>query len=56
MWNAKTERSICYLGVTLCFVGQISFTNYPYVGDVVTIIGVIMILAKKYIHWKKRTT
>lgn len=55
MWNARTERGICYIGITLSFVGQISFTNYPLVGDIVTVVGVVMILTKKIIHWRNRT-
>ncbi len=55
MWNRKTERGICYIGIMLMTVGQLSFTNYAHVGDVITIIGIVMILTKQIVFWRNRT-
>lgn len=47
-------KRMCQIGIILIVVGYISFSNYERVGDVLQIIGALMIIFSKYMKWKMR--
>lgn len=58
MHSIEEPRSIwkrmCQIGIILIVVGYISFSNYERVGDVLQIVGALMIVLSKYIKWKEK--
>lgn len=47
-------KRTCQLGIIFVIVGYVSFSNYERVGDILQVLGALMILMSKYMKWKER--
>lgn len=52
MWNPRNQKRICYFGMMLIITGSVSFTNYPRVGDVILLVGAVLVISMKIIQWR----
>ena len=55
MWNTDSQKRICYFGISLLIVGQVSFSNHPYWGDIITVIGALIVITMKIVLWRTRS-
>ena len=45
--NSKRLGTVCYLGLILIIVGYVSFSNHRDIGNLITVVGVLMIIVEK---------
>jgi len=54
MWNARNQKRICYFGMMLVITGSVSFSNHPRVGDILVLVGAVIVITMKIIQWRNR--